>query len=137
MRIISAVKRIQFVCDSMPSIILRGPWCDIINLNIHFPTGTKIDYVKDSFYEELEHVFDKFPKNHIQILIGDFNVEASRENIFKLTIGNKSLHETSNDDAGYRALWKNVVIASRNFLKKIRNLLPPYLGTHFTSSGSP
>jgi hypothetical protein len=30
--------------------------------------------VKDSFYEELEHTFDKFPKYHKTILL-DFNVK--------------------------------------------------------------
>jgi hypothetical protein len=49
--------------------------------------------VKDSFYEELECVFDKFPKYHIKILLGNFNAKVGRENIFKPTIGNESLHE--------------------------------------------
>jgi hypothetical protein len=54
--------------------------------------------VKDSFYEELERVFDKFPKYHMKILLGDVNSKVDREDIFKLTIGNKSLHEISNDN---------------------------------------
>jgi hypothetical protein len=37
-------------------------WCDIIVMNVHAPTEDKIDDIKDRFYEELEHVFDKFPK---------------------------------------------------------------------------
>jgi hypothetical protein len=31
-------------------------------LNVHAPTEGKIDDIKDRFYEELEHVFDEFPK---------------------------------------------------------------------------
>jgi hypothetical protein len=58
----SAVKRVEFVSDRMSYIILRGCWCHIIVLNIHAPTEDKTDDVKDSFYEELERVFDKFPK---------------------------------------------------------------------------
>jgi exonuclease III len=54
--------------------------------------------VKDSFYEELEPVFDKFPKYHMTILLGDFNVKVRREDIFKPTIWNESLHEISNDN---------------------------------------
>jgi hypothetical protein len=46
----------------MPYIILRGYWCDIILLNVQASTEDKIDDMKDSFYEELECVFDKFPK---------------------------------------------------------------------------
>jgi hypothetical protein len=52
--------------------------------------------VKASFYEKLEHMFSKFPKYHMKILLGDFN--AGREDIFKLTIGNESLQEIGNDN---------------------------------------
>jgi hypothetical protein len=88
-RIISAVKRVEFISDWMSYIILRGRWCDIIVLNIQAPTQDKTDDMKDSFYEELECVFDKFPKYHRKILLGDFNAKAGCENIFKQTIGNE------------------------------------------------
>jgi exonuclease III len=97
-RIISAVKRVEFVSDRKLYIILRGRWCYIIVLNVHAPTEDKTDDVKDSFYEELECVFDKFPKYHIKILLGDFNAKVGREDIFKPTIWNESLHEISNDN---------------------------------------
>jgi hypothetical protein len=70
-RIISADKRVESVSDRMSNIILRGRWCHIIVLNVHAPTEDKTDYVKDSFYEELERVFDKFKKYHMKILFGD------------------------------------------------------------------
>jgi hypothetical protein len=41
-RIISAVKRVEFVRDRMSYIILKGRWCDIIVLNVHAPTRTKL-----------------------------------------------------------------------------------------------
>jgi hypothetical protein len=65
-------------------IILRGHWCHIIVLNIHAPTEDKTADVKDSLCKELERAFDKFPKYRMKI--------------FKLTIGNESLHEISNDN---------------------------------------
>ena len=34
----------------------------------------------------------------MKILIGDFNAKVGRENIFKPTIGNESLHQDSNDN---------------------------------------
>jgi hypothetical protein len=34
----------------------------------------------------------------MQILLGDFNAKVGREDIFKQTIGNESLHEISNDN---------------------------------------
>jgi hypothetical protein len=49
----------------------------------------------------------------MKILLGDFNAKAGRENIFKATIGNESLHEISNDN-GVRivnfATSKNLVV---------------------------
>jgi exonuclease III len=97
-RIISGVKRVELVSDRTSYIILGGRWYHIIILNIHASTEDKTDDVKDSFYEELERVFKKFPKYHMKILLGDFNVKVGREDIFKLTIGNESLHEISNDN---------------------------------------
>jgi hypothetical protein len=54
--------------------------------------------MKGSFYEELERVFDQFPRYHIKILLGDFNAKVGREDIFKPIIDNESLHEASNDN---------------------------------------
>jgi exonuclease III len=97
-RIISAVKRIEFVSDRMSYIILGGRWCHIIVLNVHAPTEDKTDDMKDSFYKELERVFEKFPKYRMKILLGDFNAKVDREDIFKPTIENESLNEINNDN---------------------------------------
>jgi hypothetical protein len=96
-RLISAVERVEFVSDRMPYIILRGRWCHIIILNVHAPTKDIIDDVKDSFYKELELVFDEVPKYHMKILLGDVSAEVGKEDIFKQTIGNGNLHEISNN----------------------------------------
>jgi hypothetical protein len=42
-RIISAVKRVEFVSGGMSNIILRGRWCHIIVLIVHAPTGDKTE----------------------------------------------------------------------------------------------
>jgi hypothetical protein len=81
----------------MSYIILRGRWCDRIVLNVNAPTDDKIDNMKDNVYEELERIFGKIPKDHMKILLGDFNAKVGREDIFKPTTGNHSLHEISND----------------------------------------
>jgi hypothetical protein len=57
----------------------------------------------DSFYKKLVCAFNQFPKYHMKMLLGHFNAQVEREDIFKLTIENKSLHETSNDN-GIRAV---------------------------------
>jgi hypothetical protein len=96
-RIISAVKRVEFVSDRMSYIILRSRWCHIIVLNVHAPAEDNMNDVKDNFhYRELERIFDKFPKYHMKILLGDFNAKVGRKDIFKPTIRNERLHEISN-----------------------------------------
>jgi hypothetical protein len=113
-KIISAVKWVEFVSDRMPYKILRGRWCHIILLNVHALREDKIDAVKDNFYEELERMFDKFPKCHMKILLGDVNAKAGGEDIFKPTIGNKSLRKISNDN-GVRVVS---FTTSKNFSQK-------------------
>jgi hypothetical protein len=54
--------------------------------------------VKESFYEELERIFDKFPNYHMKMLLRDFNAKVSREDIYKPTIEKENLHEISNDN---------------------------------------
>jgi hypothetical protein len=60
-------------------MILRGRWYNITVLNVHVPYEDKSDDVKDSFYEELAHVFDQFPRYDMKILLGDFNANVGRK----------------------------------------------------------
>jgi exonuclease III len=77
---------------------LRGCWCNIIVVNVHTPCEDKSNDVKDSFYDEVGHVFDQFSRYNMKILYGDFNVKIGREDIFKPTIWNESSHKISNDN---------------------------------------
>jgi len=56
--IISAVKTVEFISGRMSYI---GLWCDITVLSAHAPTEDKSDYTKDSFYGDIECMFDQFP----------------------------------------------------------------------------
>ena len=56
-RVLSAVKKVEFISDRMSYIILRGRWCNIIALSSHVPTEENSVDSKDSFYEELEQIF--------------------------------------------------------------------------------
>jgi len=84
---------------------------------VHVPSEEKCEDSKDSFYKELEKVFDDFPKYHIKILLGDSNAKVGKENIFKPTIG-KSLRQDSNDN-GVRIVnlttLKNLFVKSTIF----------------------
>jgi len=55
-RIVSSVKRVEFVSDMVSYIVLRGRWFNIIFLNVHALSEEKNYYSKESFYsyEELE-----------------------------------------------------------------------------------
>jgi exonuclease III len=117
--IMSKVKRVKFVSEK-----IRGRWCRIIVLNVHAPTEDKIDDVKDSFYEELERVFDKVRKYHKKILLGDFNVKVARVDIFKPTTGDENLHEINNDN-GVRAVN---FVTSKNIT--VKRTMFPYRNIH-------
>jgi len=98
-RIVSAVKREEFVSDRMSYIVLRGGWCNIIILNVHDASEEKSDDTNNRFYDELEQGFDNFPKYHAKIMLVDFNAKLGTEDIFKPTNGNESLHQDSNDNS--------------------------------------
>jgi hypothetical protein len=85
---------------------------------VQAPCEYTSDDIKDSFYEELGRVFDQLPRYDMKFLLGDFNAKVGREDIFKLTIGNESSHEISNDN-GVRVVnfvtSKNLVVKSTMF----------------------
>jgi hypothetical protein len=62
----TAIKRVDFVSDSMSYVVLRVHWCNIIVLNVHAPSEEKNDDSKDSFYGELDKEFYSFRKYHIR-----------------------------------------------------------------------
>ena len=62
-RIVSAVKRVEFVSDRMSYTVLRGHWCNIIVLNLHAPCEDKSDGSKDSFMRNWSRFFIIFLSN--------------------------------------------------------------------------
>ena len=59
-RIVSEVKRVEFVSDRVSYIALKGRWCNIMVLSVRAPSEEKSDDSKDSFNEELEQGFEHF-----------------------------------------------------------------------------
>jgi hypothetical protein len=59
-RLISAAVKVEDVMHNT-----KHSLSDIIILNVHAPAEGKIDDVKNSFYEELQHVFDELPKHNL------------------------------------------------------------------------
>jgi hypothetical protein len=74
-------------------------------------------------------VFDKIPKYHMTVLLGNFNAKVGREDILKPTVGNESLHEISNDNGGRlvnsatseHLRVKSMMFQHRNIHKYIRS----------------
>jgi hypothetical protein len=98
-RIVSAVKRVEFLTIGCHiHIVLRGSWFNILVLNVHALSDEKSDDLKESFNEKMEQHFCHFPKYSMKILLGDFNAKVGRENIFKATIRNESIHQDSNNN---------------------------------------
>jgi len=48
-RIVSAVKRVEFVSDRVACIVLRGGWCNFIVVNVHGPSEEESDEQKTVF----------------------------------------------------------------------------------------
>ena len=113
-RIVSAVKREEFVSDRLSYTVLRGRWHNIIVVNVHTPSEKKKWWVKRGIRASVH----QFPKYHMKILLGDFNAKVVRENIFKPTTGQESLHQNSNEN-GVRlvkfATSKNLMVKSTMF----------------------
>jgi hypothetical protein len=77
---------VEFISNRMSYVILRGCWCNIIDLNVQAPNV------------KIRHAFYQFPRYDTNILLGNFNVKVGREDIFKQPIGNVSPHGTSNEN---------------------------------------
>jgi exonuclease III len=130
-RIVSTVKRVEFDSDRFSYTELRGRWHNIIVVNVHAPSEEKSDESKDGFYEELEQVFDHFPKYHMKMFLGYFNAKVGREHIFKPTIGQEILHQDSNDN-GVRLV--NFTTSKKNWWLRAQCSLT---GTFVNTPGTP
>ena len=49
----------DFISNRVSYFTLKGRWCDAIILNVQAPSEEKDDHIKDSFYEEIERLFDQ------------------------------------------------------------------------------
>jgi hypothetical protein len=72
------IRRTEFDSDRISCTKLGGHYCNIILPNVHTPREDDSDDVKNSFYEELEHVSDQLPRYNMKILLDDFKAKAGR-----------------------------------------------------------
>jgi len=56
---------------------------------VNVPSEEKCDDSKERFYEELEQVFEHFPKYHMKIISRDFNAKVVRNAFLNRQLGMK------------------------------------------------
>jgi len=104
--------------DRICYIVLTGKIFDTVIIKCFAPTETADCELKDQFYDDLDRVLDNIPRENIKIVVGDFNAQVGRENIFKPIVGKESLHQESNNN-GMRLISlctdKGLVISSKQF----------------------
>jgi hypothetical protein len=100
---------------------LRGRFFNYSIINVHAPHNGRPDEEKERFYSQLERAHDNCPKHDIKIVIGDFNAQVGREEIYRPVIGKYSLHRETNEN-GLRlitfATATNMRICSSFFMHK-------------------
>lgn len=63
---------------------------------MHALTEDKDDEIKNEFYDKCKHLVDQLLNDYMKIKLGIFNAKIDKKDIFKSTIGFKSVHEESN-----------------------------------------
>ncbi|XP_045494840.1 craniofacial development protein 2-like [Colias croceus] len=118
---VSSVLRFDAISERICVLRLKGKFSNITIINAYAPTELADEETKDSFYDDLENVYEQAPQYDVKILLGDFNAKVGKEEVFMPAIGRHSKHDRSNDN-GIRlisfASSKNMVIMSTVFPHK-------------------
>jgi hypothetical protein len=97
---------------------IRGHFFNYSIICAHAPIEEKNEEENDSFYEDLDRLYDDCPRRDFKIILGNMNAKVGKEDGHKPTIGKHSLHDESNDN-GIRlinsASARNIVIGSTMF----------------------
>ena len=67
-------------------------------INVRLLTNEKTEVVKEEFYNLLKQNINQIAYSDIEIILGDFNAKVDKEDIYKPTIGNESLHNETNNN---------------------------------------
>ncbi|CAG4934632.1 unnamed protein product [Colias eurytheme] len=118
---VPSVLRFDPISERISVLRLKGKFSNITIINAYAPTELADEETKDSFYDDLESVYDQVPQYDVKIVLGDFNAKVGKEEVFVPAIGRHSKHDRSNDN-GIRlisfATSKNMVIMSTVFPHK-------------------
>jgi Endonuclease-reverse transcriptase len=90
--------------------------------NAHAPHNDRPDEKKELFFSLLEKTYKKCPRHDVRIVIGDFNAQAWRKEVFRPTISRRlAFHRESNENGSELinfAASHNMVISSTLFRRK-------------------
>ena len=77
---------------------LNVKWFSCTLINVHAPTNKEMEEVKEELYNLLEQNTNQIANSDIKILLGDFNAKVDKDDIYKPTIGNETLHNETNNN---------------------------------------
>ncbi|XP_072403142.1 uncharacterized protein [Diabrotica undecimpunctata] len=88
----------QAVNERICKLRIRTHFFNLTMINIYCPTDEQEQHTKESFYQQLEIVYDNAPKNDIKVIMGDMNAKIGKEPQFYGTTGKHSLHNETSEN---------------------------------------
>ena len=100
---------------------IRGKYNNITLIIVCAATEDNTDETKEQFYDNLQYLLDKTPKNDTIIILGDVNAQLEKERLYKEVTGQHTLHEETNRNGELLcefAYANNIVVISTNLQHK-------------------
>ena len=94
-------------------IRLKGKFRNVTVISAHAPMNEKDEQEKESFYENLEDVYNRIPRYDTVIINGDFNAKIGKRDYQQQVAGPHTIHDTSNENGNMLTQF-----ATRNRLTK-------------------
>jgi hypothetical protein len=91
------VKDFKIINERICCLRLKAKWFSSMLINVHAPTNKKMGEIKEC-YNLLEKNINQIARSDIKLILGDFNAKVGKENIYKPTTGNESLHKETNNN---------------------------------------
>lgn len=95
-QLLPSIKNFTPVNDRICHIRIAGKHYDTILICVYSHTETSEEDLKDTFYDELERVYNVLSGHCLKIILGDFNSQVGQETVYRPTIGSESAHDMSN-----------------------------------------
>lgn len=77
---------------------VKGKFFNYSIINVYATHNERPEEEKDTFYHQLERAHASCPRHDVKVVIGDFNAQAGREEVFRPAIGRFSLHSETNEN---------------------------------------